>query len=151
MTETVILYALSTLAQTCAALAAFVGAVGLYRLQALRDRRRDLLRDILDNLGHRSSTEEAVLVEARRHASDRPQLAELLQEAEQIPGRLRHSRGSLVAFEAWNLVVIGATLVGFNYVSPLVSCTALAFWALWVAAAGTVIVTCYCVLVWTKD
>jgi hypothetical protein len=31
-----VLYALSTLAQTCAALAAFVGAVGLYRLQLLR-------------------------------------------------------------------------------------------------------------------
>ena len=33
--QTTILYALSTLAQTCAALAAFVGAVGLYRLQSL--------------------------------------------------------------------------------------------------------------------
>src|SRR5206468_12658859 len=34
---TAILYALSTIAQTCAALAAFVGAVGLFRLQSLRD------------------------------------------------------------------------------------------------------------------
>ena len=37
MTETTILYALSTIAQTCAALSAFVGAVGIYRLQSLRD------------------------------------------------------------------------------------------------------------------
>ena len=34
-----VLYELSTLAQTCAALAAFVGAVGIFRLQALRDGR----------------------------------------------------------------------------------------------------------------
>src|SRR5439155_2726035 len=34
--ENAVLYALSTLAQTCAALAAFVGAVGLFRLQLLR-------------------------------------------------------------------------------------------------------------------
>ena len=37
MTETTLLYALSTLAQTCAALAAFVGAVGLFRLQLVRE------------------------------------------------------------------------------------------------------------------
>lgn len=36
MTENAVLYALSTLAQTCAALAAFVGAVGVFRLQVLR-------------------------------------------------------------------------------------------------------------------
>jgi len=52
MSETTLLYLLSTLAQTCAALAAFVGAIGLYRLQSLRDRRRDLLREISDTLGY---------------------------------------------------------------------------------------------------
>jgi len=44
--QTIILYALSTLAQTCAALAAFVGAVGLFRLQSLRDQRRDARREL---------------------------------------------------------------------------------------------------------
>ena len=33
--QTTVLYALSTFAQTCAALAAFVGAVGLYKLRLL--------------------------------------------------------------------------------------------------------------------
>jgi len=32
-----VLYALTTIAQTCAALAALVGALALYRLQAMRD------------------------------------------------------------------------------------------------------------------
>ena len=40
------LYALSTLAQTCAALAAFVGAVGIFRLQVLRDRYAALEREV---------------------------------------------------------------------------------------------------------
>src|SRR5438105_4828889 len=35
--ENAVLYALSTAAQTCAALAALVGALALYRLQSMRD------------------------------------------------------------------------------------------------------------------
>jgi hypothetical protein len=148
--KTILLYALSTLAQTCAALAAFVGAVGLFRLQSLRDRRRDLMGDIVRSMGHRPAPEEAVLVEARRQAPDRPGVAAFIQEWEPIPGRLRQSRWSLMVFEVWNLLVIGATLVGFNYVSALVSRPALAFWVLWVAVVGTVGVTVYCVFVWTE-
>ena len=34
MTEIVLLYALSTLAQTCAAAAAFVGAIGVFHTEA---------------------------------------------------------------------------------------------------------------------
>jgi hypothetical protein len=37
---TTVLYALSTVAQTCAALAALVGAIGLFRLQILREQRK---------------------------------------------------------------------------------------------------------------
>jgi hypothetical protein len=147
---TILLYALSTLAQTCAALAAFVGAVGIFRLQSLRDHRRILLGDIVRSMGHRPAPEEDVLVEARRQALDRPGLTAMLQEWKPIPGRLRLSRRWLVFFEVWNLFVIGATLAGFNYVSALVSCPALTFWALWAAVVGTVGITVYCVFVWTQ-
>src|SRR5207244_1941440 len=44
--DTTLLYILSTLAQTCAALAAFVGAVGLFRLQVLLGRHRAAERDV---------------------------------------------------------------------------------------------------------
>ena len=47
MTEPTLLYVLSTLAQTCAALAAFVGAVGIFRLQTLRDQRAALEREAI--------------------------------------------------------------------------------------------------------
>jgi hypothetical protein len=38
--------------QTCAALAAFVGAVGVYRLQSLKDKRRGLLQSIYSRRGN---------------------------------------------------------------------------------------------------
>lgn len=66
-----------------------------------------------------------------------------------IPRRRRSQLG-LVAFEAWNLLVIFAALVGFNYVPALASSSA-TFRAIWVAAVGTVAVTGYCVLVWTRE
>jgi hypothetical protein len=117
--ETTVLYALSTLAQTCAALTAFVGAVGLYRLQSLRDRHRDLLHHILDSLGHRPAQEVDVLASARKQAPRFPFLVPLVQEIDAIPRGLERGRWSLMVFEAWNLAVIGASLVGFNHVPTL--------------------------------
>lgn len=46
VSEIVLLYALSTLAQTCAALAAFDGALGLYRLQSLVSKHQDVERGL---------------------------------------------------------------------------------------------------------
>src|SRR2546426_886235 len=42
---------------------------------------------------------------------------------------LQESQRALFVFEAWNLLVIGASLVGFNYIPPLVS-SPWTFWAL---------------------
>jgi hypothetical protein len=64
--KTILLYALSTLAQTCAALAAFVGAVGLYRLQSLRGRQHDLLRQISTGVRGTAANPEVILAEAAR-------------------------------------------------------------------------------------
>jgi len=157
-----VLYALSTLAQTCAALAAFVGAVGVYRLQLLRDRHRDTenemrglsaltglgidqrvvpLRKILDHVeGVRKKRTGQLEEEELLRAFDAWQAVSPLS---------RQSRFWLVIFEAWNLFWIGVSLVGFNYIQLLVSspCTSL---GLWVAAVGTVAVTGYCVYAWTR-
>ncbi len=46
MNETAVLYTLTTLAQSCAALAAFVGAVGVFRIQLLRDQRHNAEREL---------------------------------------------------------------------------------------------------------
>jgi len=54
-TTTTVLYALSTIAQTCAALAAFVGAVGVFRLQSLLTSRERIEETITGSVAHRIS------------------------------------------------------------------------------------------------
>ncbi len=149
MNESAVLYALSTLAQSCAALAAFVGAVGLYRLQLLASRHRDLYSDIHATQGAPSAlTRQQVRNQAKTSGS---RLAdELLREFDALVPRLQSGRCALIVFEGWNLLVIGLSLVGFNYIPLLVS-SPWTFWALWVAALGTVAVTAYCVFVWTQQ
>jgi hypothetical protein len=149
--QTIVLYALSTLAQTCAALAAFVGAIGLYHLQSLRARREGLLRDISAALGHPTQTTDQLLAGARTRAKDgHPPLTALLHDYDGAPSRIRRNTKTLGAFEAWNLLVIFAALVGFNYVPALAS-NPVTFWAIWAAAVGTVAVMAYCLFVWTKE
>src|SRR2546426_11359543 len=164
MTETTLLYILSTLAQTCAALAAFVGAVGLYRLQSLRDEHArnettlrglhaaatlnpaaasqqtidDIVRYTRSNVTERSSTPAAVVENMRR----------ALAEWDAFPKRHRAATTALLVFEAWNLLLIAVSLVGFNYVKFWAS-SSWTFWGVWGAAIGTVVVTGYSVYAWT--
>jgi hypothetical protein len=162
-TRTVILYTLSTFAQTCAALAAFVGALGLYKLQSLSDRRRDV-EDELRILAGRLTAREAdriphrevlLIVEAKQKEAGKEndvnvvEAADLHRERAALTPLLARSSRALLAFETWNLVVIGLALVGFNYVSALAVCP-VTFWAIWVAALGTVGVTGYAVYTWTR-
>jgi len=86
--ETTLLYILSTLAQTCAALAAFVGAVGLYRLQSLRNQRRDVYRDIANTIG-RQLPSDRLIAEAR--AINDEALHALVERYDALPGTIRAS------------------------------------------------------------
>jgi hypothetical protein len=148
--ETTLLYTLSTLAQTCAALAAFVGAVGLYRLQWLRARPRDILWEIATTLNRAQGTARASLLgEARRVAASDENMKILVAEYDRNPRRITNSIVAMAMFEAWNLLVIFSALVGFNHVPVLAGCA----WTLpllWPVAAVTVGVTGYCVFVWTR-
>jgi len=65
MDKDTILYALSTLAQTCAALAAFIGAIGLYRLQSLKQRRSDIYNNIWNAYGRPTQTSDQTLGRAK--------------------------------------------------------------------------------------
>lgn len=155
--QTTILYALSTLAQTCAALAAFVGAVGVYRLQSLdagHARNERTIRGLLGVAGlvSRGSVDSLPLREVLRLAR-LPEAGESVRESlvewDGFDARRQRATTALVVFEAWNLLVILAALVGFNHVAFLASRT-WALPALWPSALGTVAVTGYCVFVWTR-
>jgi hypothetical protein len=168
--QTTVLYALSTLAQTCAALAAFVGAVGVFRLQLMREVQRTAERDLRGLVGGAHLLQEAHF----RHMDEIIQSVETARghavpegythpfwEATQAAGRalddwralaphLIRSRRWLVIFETWNLLVIGAALVGFNHVPALAACP----WtlpAVWPIAMVTVVITFWSVFVWTKE
>lgn len=156
MTEQTLLYALSTLAQTCAALAAFVGALGLYRLQSLDRERQETLHKLQAHLrGVRISprdlpftltrdiVEIAKTVVASPHDQERervPQIEEALKEWESFEPDHRRCKRLLFIFGGWNLLVILGALVGFDYLCFL-SKWAWTSWALWAVAGGTVFVT----------
>jgi hypothetical protein len=170
MERDAVLYALSTLAQTCAALAAFVGAVGIYRLGQLAGQQKEAeaeLRVFCDRIGLRDYSvvpirEVIAYVESQRRRAVEPENLEntayqanvkaaedALKRWTAFPTRSRQSRRALLLFEVWNSVVIGASLVGFNYI-PLLVLAAWTFCALWAATLGTVAVTVYCVYAWTS-
>jgi hypothetical protein len=133
--ETTMLYVLSTFAQTCAPLAAFVGAVGIFRLQTLRDRHGQAERTPWmksDTLGiepidvrlAQLSPEWEMLDRidrAREKFGDaRPEVREALEvrsEWETLARKLHESRCALIGSEAWNLLVIAASLIGSNHIS----------------------------------
>jgi len=162
MERDAVLYALSTLAQTCAALAAFVGAVGLFRLQVLRASLDTTERNLrgLASQAHLVSRDVAALLPVGEIANNvtnaDPKQGGFVAAARRalddwraFPRTIQRSRNGLMVFETWNLLVIGVSLVGFNYVPLLVS-SPWTFWALWAAAVGTVGVTGYCVYAWTR-
>ncbi len=134
-TQNTVLYALSTVAQTCAALAALVGALALYRLQLLRDahtaverRIRGLLVPAILSQAMDSPLDE-VLRTARANATpDRgaPQrvsqgLAAALREWDRFPAIYTQALRWLVIFEGANLAVVLGSLVGFTCVPWLAS------------------------------
>lgn len=164
MSETTLLYTLSTLAQTCAALAAFVGAVGVFRLQLLRDQRKDVERGLrvtaalLGTIGHATTQVPMVVIlkaiekGREKRGEDAPFVRAALRERARwdafVP-RMQGSRWALIIFEVWNVAVIAAALVGFNYV-PSWAGAPWAFYALWIVAVLTAGITVGCVIVWTQ-
>ena len=161
--ETTLLYILSTLAQTCAALAAFVGAVGIFRLQTLRDQhaaledeaRRwaqettgqyDFFRMSMEILQERmEELEKAGTIAQSPHLN---KYKETRARWKRVPDLIKDSRLALRVFEVWNVLVIVASLVGFNYVSEWADAPWLCR-ALWLVAVSTGLITLGSVWVWT--
>jgi hypothetical protein len=162
VTENAVLYALSTLAQTCAALAALVGALGAYRIQSLRANKATAERD-LRGLAAQANliggdvapiAPIEVVADTVARAIPNPSLPNIAKAKEaretwNASPSIRPSINKFIAFEAWNLLLIGASLAGFNHV-PWLMVWPWMFWSLWAAAVGTVAVTGYCVYAWTR-
>jgi len=161
---TTVLYVLTTLAQSCAALAAFVGAVGVFRLQMLRDDHdaaaENLRRVALASRLVMQDTApwlpiERIEQELEKERSKAPTNANALVAVRALDHwralapRQDRTRLALIVLEGWNLVVIGMSLIGFNYV-PILARAPWFSWALLVVATGTVLVPLWCVWVWTK-
>ena len=166
MNETTLLYALSTLAQTCAALVAFVGALGLYRLKSLDERRQDSEREFRSiyasqqgnpGWGQMVTTSDLIgmmrsHVRRFRDGQD-PRLGEY--RAQQIEKHLgqwesvgpdqRRTGRLLILFGGWNLGAILLALLGFNFL-PYLKDRWWASWTLGTTATGAVLVTGFMIL-----
>src|SRR2546427_12616631 len=77
--HTTVLYMLSTLAQTCAALAALIGAVGLYRLQQLHSEHEAVFDDMHANIGRPVEGRDRLMQLAREQARINPAIAVALE------------------------------------------------------------------------
>lgn len=138
--QTNVLYVLTTLAQSCAALAAFVGAVGVFRIQMLREQRQgaekvlrgrtheaSIFRDAafwvpIDDIAKRLDTVRADLNLKDTDTSNEsnPSLGALFAafkaldvwRVSEVP--FKRTRGALLLLEGWNLAVITVALVGFQ-------------------------------------
>ena len=161
--QTTVLYALSTFAQTCAALAAFVGAVGLFKLQLLANEHARVEHNIRGILGGTVTSRmevsnlplDEVIEIARSNSKEGPHAAPAtsarlrvaLAEWDRQPCRRTNATTALLIFEGWNLLLIGFSLVGFSHVPAFAACWA-TWWAIWVGGVGTVCVTGYALLAW---
>jgi len=152
--QTTVLYVLTTLAQSCAALAAFVGAVGVFRIQMLREQRRDAERDVRAWTGRLTSNDMITIPLGKvfetlaGYATVRSPYQGIATDAKSRRERtvplLQGTRHALLLLEGWNLAVILFALVGFSYVPAL----AVAPWfssILIVAAVVTALVPFGCV------
>ncbi len=157
--QTTVLYALTTLAQSCAALAAFVGALGVFRIQMLRDQKRDaeqgfylLATRVIGNTSALSRDDVLQRIDqVRANNPSQPHML-LADEARErwdaFRPRLLQARRALIRLEVWTLTVIGASMIGFNFIPWLKEARWLPY-ALLVAVIITVAVTLWSVIVWT--
>lgn len=159
--QTTVLYVLTTLAQSCAALAAFVGAVGVFRIQMLREQRQGEEREFRTRTQILTAKDMiqvpiSVVIKTLEEEDFGPYIGKSVEAAKEardqwkrfVP-RIKQARTTLIVLELWNLVIIGVALIGFNYVPALTRASWFSY-ALLVVALGTVLVPIWCVIVWTR-
>jgi hypothetical protein len=140
MDRTTLLYAMSTLAQTCAALAAFVGAVGIYQLQTLTWRREALYQDIWRTQSSPTMTSQGTLSQARARADQEPTTAELLRLFDAMDVAIRRFLRVFRVFEGVTLLIVLLSLLSFAVIDRLV-CSPLTRPGLMILSGAAVVAT----------
>ena len=79
-----------------------------------------------------------------------PSLREAVTEWDRQPSRRTNVTRALFIFEGWNLLLISVSLVCLSHVTFLAACP-LTWWAVWVAGAGTVVVTGLTLGMWLTE
>ena len=127
LAETAVLYALSALAQSCAALIAFLGAVALYRLQNLTNERVGLVDRMVmlwtgGDMISRGYSEDQVVggvasaVAGPPNCSNHQRLSQLLQEYHDVLDEIRLAQWLLLRFVVVNIAVVFFSFLGFPLV-----------------------------------
>jgi hypothetical protein len=154
--EQAVLYALSTLAQTCAAIAAVVATLGLYRAQSARNEqaateaslRHLLVGSGLDRIAATNWPINDLMTRAERVLADYPvaqnpdnwRLQAALAKLTEYDPNFRRSSRLIVIVGTWDLGAVLLSLVGFTVV-PYLTCRWWTSAALTVLALRTVVTT----------
>lgn len=133
MNEQAVLYALSTLAQTCAALAALVGALGLYRAQSARTEQAQADANLRHTLVTSGGLDRAagehfpianIVSRSREVLADNPDnyaLGTALAQLSRYDPSVRRSSRLIVIVGAWDTGAAFLSLIGFTVVPYLTS------------------------------
>ena len=157
---------LSILAESSAMLAAFLGAVGIFRLHALFDRRRDVeieVRACMMRLTKKDTFVlplegvHAMMDEEQMRVMRHPGHRELLTAAIAADRRRRdlqpvlyRTRLSMLLLESVNLAVIAACIIGLTRIKMVAGAAWLSP-VLWTAVIGQMTIPLWCVWIWTAE
>lgn len=155
MGETTLLYALSTVAQSCAALVAFLGALVLFRLQSLAARREDFFRNVRGLIAKTGKAEwkpelvallpskeirhiAKTIIDTPETDAQREVQEPIQEEYTRLEGLGRDQRRTerlLILFGGLNLAIVLVALIGFDFVWLLRGCwwSSLGLWGAGVA------------------
>ncbi len=152
MSESALYYALSTIAQCGAALAALIGFFGLWRLDRLRDQQAALERYLRRLLVDRGFSEPdtmalpiARIIQATRSVADgtwshpgapevRAKCQRIVPQWGDLQGQQRRLMVVLISFLLGTLVLLAAAIVGIACVKQLENLT----WPLWLVYVASV-------------
>ncbi len=145
LSQTTVLYALSALAQACAALVGFLGAIAIYQRQTLGARAQAILNQLNQltfdtEYGH---SPFARLIPSRLRNIENIEEVKRLHDLihQEMGPQARRARRVFIIFISVNLAVIFLSFVGFRFVELLATGAKYSLWLLALLALAACIST----------